>query len=224
MDDFMYHVRITSTEERFSRMYIQSFKKYFQVMEEEDDEVNRTHTHSHLEEPMLKIKSIRNKLSTMTDKNKNKMFSMTVVRDRKKNLLYLCKGKSQTDLPVVVINNLLTEEQIKEYHAEYWETNKKLKEGSVKPKKKITFLECCIKEACKPDYKTIWESGFEYITNHQKRAMFSLVTRMLGEQRKILDAMIIRRLCNGVFNVILPFKYRDDMLFDQVYGDNTRLE
>lgn len=222
----MYHIRVTSEDEKYSKLLKENFGKYIQVLEEADDEVNRTHTHSHVEEPLLKERSIRNKYSLATDKNKNKMFSMTIVRDKRKNLCYICKGKDKDTLPIVIINNLLTTEDIEKYHRWYWEENTRLKEatGASRPKKKPSFLENCIKEAQTDKYKEAWtESGFEYITQRQKRVMFSLVTFMLGEHRKILDAMIIRRLCNGVFNVILPLKYRDDQLYEQVYGDSIRL-
>lgn len=223
----MFHIRITGGEdEKWKRLYIQNFKRYFVVTEEADEEVNRTHTHAHVEEPLYQVQTVRNKLSEMTNKNKDKVFSMKGVRDREKNLTYLCKGKALGILPIVYLNNLLTPEQILYYHELYWQTQLEwIKEHAKKPKiKQKTFLELCIDESAKEEYAEKWKGDFEYITNYQKRAMFMLVTSMLGSKRKILDAMIIRRLCNGVFNVIMPLKYRDDMLFESVYPDNVRLE
>lgn len=224
----MYHIRITGGEdEKWKRFYIQNFRNYFVVIEEADEEVNRTHTHAHVEEPLLKIQTVRNKLSDLTNKNKDKVFAMTVVRDREKNLKYLCKGKEDGILPIVYLNNLLTDDEIRAYHEAFWETRREWIKANKSPSPKVkqkTFLELCIEESAKEEYAEKWKGDFEYITNYQKRAMFMLVTSMLGSKRKILDAMIIRRLCNGVFNVIMPLKYRDDMLFESVYPDNIRLE
>lgn len=218
----MYHIRITSTDDKFKRFFIQNFRSYFLVQEDADDEISRTHTHCHVEGLLYEEQTIRNKLSVLTDKNKDKMFSFTKVKKgRDDNLQYLCKGKSINEMPNVLLNNIISEEEIIRYHQVYWEI--RMKARSARPKAQ-TFLEMCIEEAEKPEYQVKWKNNdFEYITNYQKRAMFMLVTGMLGKQKKILDAMIIRRLCNGVFNVIMPTKYRDDMLFNQVYPDNIRL-
>lgn len=218
----MYHIRISSTDDKFTRFYIQNFRSYFLVQEDADDEVKRTHTHCHVEGLLFEEQTIRNKLSVLTDKNKDKMFSFTKVKKgRDDNLQYLSKGKSRDEQPHVLLNNIITVEEIRRYHEVYWEI--KLRTRSARPKN-VSFLELCIEKALTDDYKEKWKSDHDYITNHQKRAMFMLVTGLLGEKRKILDSMIIRRLCNGVFNVIMPLKYRDDVLYNQVYGDNTRLE
>lgn len=221
------HIRITGGEDdRFDRIYIQNAKKYFVVIEE----ATRTHTHAHVEELMVKIQTIRNKLSEMTNRNEGKVFSISTVKDRHKNLLYLCKGADRDTLPVVKLNTLLTLEQITEYHNEYWENMEKYEKEKEAQKVTVgkktrqkTFLELCIDEARKDEYKDKWNDTHTYITGHQKRAMFMLVTGMLGQKAKILDSLIIRRLCNGVFNVILPLKYRDEMLFNLVYPDSVRL-
>jgi len=184
------------------------------VQENADEEVNRDHTHCHAEEPLYAEQTIRNKLSELTEGNRNKMFSFKKVKKgRDDNLQYLCKGKSETDLPNVLLNNMISEEEVRRYHSVYWEIRNKKKPKLVK----LSFLEECIDLARTEPWESKFKNDENYITPYQKRQMFQLVTGMLGEKKKILDSMIIRRLCNGVFNVILPYKFRDDKLFEEVY-------
>jgi hypothetical protein len=213
----MYHLRITSIDEKFERLVKQCFRKYFMVKEEADSEVSRTHTHTHCEDPIYAERTIRNRLSELTNRNQDKTFSFTKVKKgRDDNIQYLCKGKSKEFLPEVVINNFLNNEDIQSYHNKYWEIR-----NSNRPpkqyKEKVSFLEECIEMAKSDEWSAKWESDREYITPYMKRQMFSLVTKMLGSKKKILDALIVRRLCNGVFNVILPYKFRDESFFNEVY-------
>lgn len=210
----MYHIRITSTDEKFRRFLIQNFKFYVMVQEDADEEVSRTHTHIHAEDPMFAEQTIRNKLSELTEGNRNKMFSFKrVKKGRDDNIQYLCKGKSEDDMPNVLMNNLCTQEEIERYHKVYWEIRNKKRV----PKVRLSFLEEVIERSREEPWATKFKTEMDYITPYMKRSMFQLVTMMLGEKKKILDPMIIRRLCNGVFNVIQPYKYRDDNLFNEVY-------
>lgn len=210
----MYHIRISSDDEKFRIFIVENFRHYFTVQEDADEEVCRTHIHAHAEEPLFAEQTIRNRLSQLTEGNKNKMFSFKKVKKgRDDNVQYLCKGKTEFLFPNVVLNNLFNEEEITRYHQVYWLIKNKVKDKVVK----LSFLEECIATAGLEPWRTKFESPETYITPYMKRSMFSLVTQMLGEKRKILDSMIIRRLCNGVFNVILPYKFRDDNLFNEVY-------
>lgn len=215
----MYHIRISSDDEKFRKFITESFKHYFTVQEDADDEVNRTHIHAHAEEPLFAEQTIRNRLSELTEGNKNKMFSFKKVKKgRDDNVQYLCKGKSEEQMPNVVLNNMFNDEEITRYHQVYWLIKTKKKDKVVK----LTFLEECIEMAGSEPWRTKFKSEESYITPYMKRSMFELVTQMLGNKRKILDVMIIRRLCNGVFNVILPYKFRDENLFNEVYPVATQ--
>lgn len=215
----MYHIRISSDDEKFRQFITQHFEHYFTVQEDADEEVSRTHIHAHTEKPLFAEQTIRNRLSELTEGNKNKMFSFKKVKKgRDDNVQYLCKGKGEGLQPNVVLNNMFENEDITRYHQVYWIIKNKVKTKVVK----TSFLEECIEAAGEEPWKTKFTDRETYITPYMKRSMFELVTRMLGNKKKILDSMIIRRLCNGVFNVILPYKFRDDNLFNEVYPIATQ--
>lgn len=203
------HLRISSQSVVYTNLVKEYFKKYFMVAECADDEVERDHTHSHLEQPTVQLTTFRNKLTKIGNKG-NKFYSCSAVKDRHKNLCYLCKGKSKDEMPIVLLNNLLTEIEIKLFHCEYWITNEKLKKKS--KDKTLTFVQCCVEEARKDP-----ELCSGPIRRRQKERMFRLVCAMLGDRFKVLDVIVLRRLCNGVFNITNPFGFRTETLYEQVY-------
>lgn len=216
--------------EVFRKFLVQSFQTVFVVVEEADAEINRTHIHAHCEYPRHKESKIRNDLQKLVNKylEGQKMWSMKAVRTtRDRNLIYLCKGKSIDCMPVVLENyagaldpnedsafEVLNDDEIREYHNQYWENQEQ--SSKKKKNKNAPFLSYVIQMA---EESKEFEGIMVSLTRRHRRKMFDIVCHCLGLKHKTLDASIIRRLCNGAFNVIQPLAYRTELLFDMVYDE-----
>lgn len=139
--------------------------------------------------------------------------------DFNKALRYLCKGENDSTLPVVFKNNLLTQSQIIMYHDAYWEINRKIshEEGRSpetaalkKREKALTFVQEVAQKILSKGEKD-W--GIDHRT---KTVVFNQVMTGLGVKGKTLDAIIVRRLCYGVLNIIAPSAMKEHM-WSQVF-------
>lgn len=85
----------------------------------------------------------------------NQQYACTKIKDtdqdRERMIQYLCKGENKDTLPDVLFNNFLTDEQIKDYHDEYWMENEKLKDG---------------KKSKKPYELSNFEKALEYVKKY----------------------------------------------------------
>lgn len=136
-------------------------------------------------------------------------------------LRYLCKGKDENTLPVIFENTLITEEEVIGYHKAYWKINAELRKSDSPQKQAVkqnrgnslTFVQEVAREILKvPDKK--WDYD-----HHTKTVVFNQVMTMLGVKGKVLDAIIVRRLCYGVLNIIAPCAMKQHM-WSQVFPDS----
>lgn len=134
-------------------------------------------------------------------------------------LRYLCKGENDSTLPVVFENTFLTQEQIIQYHDAYWQINHQIssEEGKSpevsaikKREKALTFVQEIAQKILSKGDKD-W--GYDH---HTKTVVFNQVMTGLGVKGKTLDAIIVRRLCYGVMNIIAPAAMKEQM-WSQVF-------
>lgn len=118
---------------------------------------------------------------------------------------YACKGDGPGKMPNVLFNTMLTEENIVERHNYYWSLHKHVEEPIMTqevvvpmPEKKVrkrTVVEEVVELL--DDGETIWTMSHD----HRKR-VFNAVMKRLGRLGKTLDAVVVKRMCFGVHNVL----------------------
>lgn len=138
--------------------------------------------------------------------NRNQFYAISEKNDIEAQERYLCKGNSLEEMPYVLTKTFkYTDEYIKKKHEEYWEINKSLKEsgplnsGADKKPRTLTFPQYCVEEMGNEMAKNM-----KYDNDDHKYLVFKHVMKCLGKKGKIIDEFIIRRLVNGVFNIIDP--------------------
>lgn len=137
-----------------------------------------------------------------------------------KTLRYLCKGANKGTLPIIFQNTLLSEEQVRGYHMAFWQINEKItnretpqKEAIKKREKPLTFVQEIAQKIMEKNDKE-WDYD-----HHTKVVVFNQVMTSLGVKGKTLDAIIVRRLCYGVMNIIAPQAMKQHM-WSQVFPDS----
>lgn len=140
--------------------------------------------------------------------------------DVDKALRYLCKGEKKGTLPIIFQNTLISEEKVREYHMAYWQINERLttketpqKEAIKKREKALTFVQEIAQKILQNNDKE-WDYD-----HHTKTVVFNHVMTGLGVKGKTLDAIIVRRLCYGVMNIIAPAAMKQHM-WSQVFPDS----
>lgn len=104
-------------------------------------------------------------------------------------------------------------------HQQYWEENDKLKQqsGTVKEQKtkSKTFVQVVIDE--------LPHRNFDYTRGDDKRFIFDEVMKKLGQHGKVMDSIVVRRIINGVWN-ILDHKRFKNYMFSLVYPEEGDYE
>ena len=189
------------------------------VLEDADEEVNRSHTHSLIQTPIT-INTFRKQLKkNFPDINGNKDFSITQVNDPAAMLRYVAKGKKDTS-PQILFSNF-TPELVAKSHLEYWTQNSQLKKSTVKKTQKThTWSEKVLEEL-----KALsipeggWSNRLECVD-----VVFKHVLKCLGKTAKKLNVSIIRDLVNGFMNALIIGKNRSDyeqQLFVACYPEGS---
>ena len=135
MENTSYHTRISFQDIKYVNYLGGNTPKSLLVYEDADDEVKRDHLHCvhSLQKKELQFKKLlKLKFPELGAGN----WACRANMDTSANLIYVCKGKSKTELPNVQFNNWLTPDEIVECHRQYWENNDKLKTESKFKKKK----------------------------------------------------------------------------------------
>jgi len=148
---------------------------------------------------------------------------------RDENYQYLCKGWRGDDgvmrSPIVLFNNTLTEEQIKEYQIKYWEVyderialhNKQKQpiEESLKApqKRKPTWTEDTIEHV----KKVFLDRGEEVRLRDpiHKQIIYLEIMRKLGKASKSFDEIMFMKIMNAVENGICPAQ-KEAIFYDQL--------
>lgn len=204
------------------------------VIENADDEVNRTHTHALLS-TNISLNTFRKQLKKKFPQlNGNSDYSLTQVKDANAMLRYVCKGLTYvsdydpdgTELfiePPQIIYSSIWPLTVATAHREYWEENKKLKQSHKQRKqpKILTWTELC------------WEDvqnkvpPFEFARREEINAITAIVLRHLGSTARKLPLKIISDMVWGFVNALI-IKYPDERAFknwsehvaDQIYANH----
>lgn len=130
---------------------------------------------------------------------------------------YLCKGASSGTLPEIWIREKF-EFDVQKEHEEYWRENMRLRNQEAQ------IVPMPVKKVQKPGIVEMVANELAdnenclTLTVDCRRIVFNAVMRKLGHLKRILDPMIVRRLCYGVHNLLNHEELRDD-IWSQVYPE-----
>jgi len=143
----------------------------------------------------------------------NKQYSLAITNDEYKHDCYICKGDNLETLPVVTGKSALKykDEYIEDCHKAYWSNRKEYLTIS----KKKTFVSA-IADECK-DIDTT--KSILII----RKEIFATTLKMLGKNGKSLDEIILRRLVNGVMNMIIPHQFAA-YIYDRTFDNSERID
>lgn len=139
-----------------------------------------------------------------------------VMPDKGETIRYVCKGKSDLELPDVVAKMGFSEDNIKNFHTEYWLRNpvrlepepstiislpelNEMVVPKVKRIKKPTFMKE-VRNELEDEYPDL-----EWDMKH-KSIVFKKIMYKLGEGCRNLDHIIISRMTYGVLNSLIKDK------------------
>lgn len=126
--------------------------------------------------------------------------------------------------PKVILRSKVkyTPDYIKELHEAYWNEAKKVQEYKAdKEKKNMTFIGMVAFEIKKQKSKGEVNLEFNSCDPHFRRFVRKQIYSFLRSKEKGFDTIIIRRLCNGVMNILDPRGMEEYMerLIDQALDD-----
>jgi len=212
------HLRLTVSDEMIQEFgaWLKSIVcKYLVVYEESKEGVEHYHCHfQFINDTKKPLEAFRKKLihkfSFLTG---NRQYALAITDDEYKHDCYICKGDSLEVLPVVKFKSNLkyTDEYLEECHQKYWQVNKEIKQTV----KKITFVRL-IADKCS-DIDT--SKSLQFL----RKEIFNTTMSMLGSHGKSLDEIIIRRLVNGVLNILVPFQFSEYM-YQRTFDHAERLD
>lgn len=150
--------------------------------------------------------------------NRNEFYALAQKDDQEAQERYLCKGEDRDTLPEVLCRtHQYTDALIELRHQQYWEENDKLKKnsGTVKEQrtKSKTFVQLVIEDLPK-SHGCRWD----YTRGDDKRFIFDEVMKKLGQHGKVMDSIVVRRIINGIWNIIDHERFKEKM-FSLVYPD-----
>lgn len=115
-----------------------------------------------------------------------------------------------------------TNDYVKECHDAYWTENKQVQEYKAdKEKKNMTFIGMVAFEIKKQKSKGDINIEFNSCDPHFRRFVRKQIYSFLRSKEKGFDTIIVRRLCNGVMNILDPRGMEEYMerLIDQTLDD-----
>lgn len=126
---------------------------------------------------------------------------------------YLCKGPTPLQMPTVIENNLLSQENIIERHAKYWEHARVGTDVVGETVSELTGSVVAMPEAPKKPKPTAVQAiaeilednneGHHWMMNEEDmQTVYMATMRYLGRKGKTLDVIIVRRICLGVLNIL----------------------
>lgn len=141
------------------------------------------------------------------------LHKIATVLEQAKACRYLCKGARYRSLPKVkeASKAMFDPSVIEKLHEDYYRYSSREPEIQKKREKQPTFVELVVEESRK------YERSFLLQNFEDRRTICHLVLQLLGEKAKIFDSIIVRRLVNGVFNILDPRgmkKYIESQIFE----------
>lgn len=126
---------------------------------------------------------------------------------------YVCKGEHDKSPPEILLKSKIkyVEQFIEKCHKDYWEIYSKTMK--TKKSKNCTFIDLVVNDL-KTDFKDkIWNS----VEVSDRRVVLNYILDNLGKKGKGFDSIILKRLMNGVLNILDRHgmkAYMESLIFD----------
>lgn len=195
-------IRYNHIDDENLKQYVKFLEHYavpfIVVVEPEDEEVRRTHTHAVLQ-TNITINTFRKQLKKEFPLiNGNKDFSIVITKNLDEMLRYVCKG--QKDKHPLVVKTTLQHEQVIDYHTRYWEQQQQFKAS-----KGITTTK---KQSMSWTDKTFQElvehmTYIEEISPYEIKKITEFTLKRLGKTGKKLGLKLISEMVMGFANGLL---------------------
>jgi len=216
------HLRLTvSTQliDSFEGFLKQQCSKYICVFEISKEGVEHYHLHFMYMKTMSAFRQAMQKQFTELQKVGNGTYSMAATTDEPAHDAYVCKGADKNTLPVIKYNSSLkyTQEYVKQSHEAFWLKNAEIRQVSTKRTKSETFLEYVLKQ------EAITSLDVTQDMSRLRKHIFLCVMKCLGQKAKILDECIVRRMVNGVLNVIIPHRF-SEWMYERCFDSCERFD
>lgn len=132
---------------------------------------------------------------------------------------YICKGEHECPPEIILKSNVkYTTEYLQKCNKDYWEIYSKLMKN--KKSKNCTFIDLVVNDL-KTNFKDkIWNST----SLVDRRIVLNYILDMLGKKGKGFDSIILKRLMNGVLNILDRHgmkAYMESLIFD--YSEKSML-
>lgn len=166
------------------------------VLEEADDEVNRTHMHSLIQTPIT-INTFRKQLKKKFPLfSGNDHYAITQVKDPDAMFRYVCKGTKIA--PPKIIHSTYPTEMVANAYLAYWKENSELKKTPIKLKTKVlSWTEATLEELKQKIHciDVVDEPTWKMLMRHTLDS--------LGKKGKKLNPRIITDITLGFANALL---------------------
>lgn len=187
-----------------------NFTKIFSVLEHGSLNEGR-HMHMILVTYDVKEQTVRKRLlkrwPTLKGRGKYSIKELATDGDIDRCTTYLCKGDNATQMPRVLSNNMLTQENIIERFNKYWSQSNTI--PAISDDKIIVPMPVVPKKTKPTAVQAIAEilqcnnEGHDWMMNEDDMQMvYGATMRYLGRKGKTLDVIIVRRICLGVLNIL----------------------
>lgn len=233
MEEHYVHHRIFEISQSVTQQIIEwvTNKGWKSLIVYEDTSKDGTKTRPHLHLSILTktfshahyMKMFRKQFSEIKGQ---KMHGGHDIKDPYSNDKYVCKGRSQEEMPIILYNNGYPESYIEECHINFWtQYNNKLdnvvrdneernkKSVVIEVPQKLTWMQkipvICIQEY--PGWE--WDASIE-----SKARIYRIVMQKLGAVTKKISPKIVREICDGVQNTLAP-KDTENEFWRLVYRD-----
>lgn len=206
------HLRVHENQycsfDDISNWLFRQFEEFYVVQEDADADVKRTHIHATIHTTLTYIDVVKilkayfPKLKGRTD------FGGHDIKDLQENNQYCCKGKSKTDMPVILAvkgkYDRLGNVQFIEYHRLYWEKNAFIKTTKNVKQKCTKSWSLDLAERLKKD-RTDWENDIRC-----NMIVYIAMMKEMSETAKKLGAKNFREIHRGIMNHLCPAAIRRD--------------
>ena len=193
------HLRITDdSRERLIEvmLWLRSESKVYMSVLECGSITGKQHTHNIIDSPITKSGFSQQFLRKFPRYKGNKSYSLAPLKkELENNNKYCCKGR--VDCPPDVLFSVYTEEQINEFHIEYWEINKVCQKKKAKTQKAYSWSE----ELTAQIRRDFPDAQWSYCAMDIRQLM-GIVRDALGATSKKLSSKIIHELILGQLNAL----------------------
>lgn len=213
------HLRLTVSQDfasAFEHFLKPRCSKYICVFEISTQGVEHYHLHFMYMKTMSTFR--QQMLDAYPNLKGNGQYSLSQTKDEAAHDNYVCKGENNETLPVVRYKSSLkyTDAYIEQSHKAFWIKNAELPKLRQK-KHSETFMEYVLLQ------DEITSINTTYDIRIIRKSIYYTVMKCLGQKAKVLDESIVRRIVNGVMNVIMPYKF-SEWMYERTFDSCERFD